>query len=118
MRTRPGRSRRCRGDWASIAGAAGAAGQSRADSVSEAEYGRDWYDPGDISYEWNRGRLEERPVSDFETFQVYAWRVDLLRHYLRLQPIGKLVALQMGFRFRIDDLITRPDLAAMRRGLL
>lgn len=83
--------------------------------VSETEYWRDWYDPGDISYEWNRGQLEERPVPDFETFQVYAWLVDLLRHYLRVQPIGKLVALEMGFRFRIDDLNTRPDLEAMRR---
>lgn len=54
-------------------------------------------------------------MPDFETFQVYAWLVDLLRHYLRVQPIGKLVALEMGFRFRIDDLITRPDLEAMRR---
>ena len=80
--------------------------------VSEAEYWRDWYDPGDISYEWNRGRLEERPVSDFETFQVYAWLVDLLRHYLRVQPIGKLVALEMGFRLALGSgtVVRKPDL--------
>ncbi len=54
--------------------------------VSEAEYWQDWYNTGDLSYEWNNGRLEEKPVSDFETFQVYLWFLELLRHYLRLQP--------------------------------
>jgi Uma2 family endonuclease len=66
--------------------------------VSEAEYWQDWYDAGDVSYEWNNGRLEEKPVSDFETFQVYLWFLGLLRHYLRRRPIGKLVALEMRFR--------------------
>ncbi|MEA3639341.1 MAG: Uma2 family endonuclease [Lamprobacter sp.] len=81
--------------------------------VSEEEYWQDWYHSADFSYEWNNGRLEEKPVSDFETFQVYLWFLELLRHYLRLQPIGKLVALEMGFRLalRTGTVIRKPDLA-------
>ncbi|WP_462322224.1 Uma2 family endonuclease [Halochromatium sp.] len=83
--------------------------------VSEAEYWQDWYDAADLSYEWNNGRLEEKPVSDFETFQVYLWFLELLRHYLRLQPVGKLVALEMGFRLslRSGTVIRKPDLAVV-----
>jgi Uma2 family endonuclease len=83
--------------------------------VSEAEYWQDWYNTGDLSYEWNNGRLEEKPVSDFETFQVYLWFLELLRHYLRLQPIGKLVALEMGFRLSLSSgtVIRKPDLAVV-----
>jgi Uma2 family endonuclease len=81
--------------------------------VTEAEYWQDWYNTADLSYEWNNGRLEERPVSDFETFQVYLWFLELLRHSLRLQPIGKLVALEMGFRLPLSSgtVIRKPDLA-------
>ncbi|MEA3641419.1 MAG: Uma2 family endonuclease [Lamprobacter sp.] len=83
--------------------------------VSEDEYWQDWYDGADLSYEWNNGRLEEKPVSDFETFQVYLWFLELLRHYLRLQPVGKLVALEMGFRLslRSGTVIRKPDLAVV-----
>jgi Uma2 family endonuclease len=83
--------------------------------VSEAEYWEDWYDAGDVSYEWNDGRLEEKPVSDFETFQVYLWYLELLRHYLRQQPIGEVVALEMGFRLALPTgtVIRKPDLAVV-----
>jgi len=41
--------------------------------VSEAEYWDDWYHVSDITYEWNNGRLEEKPVSDLETLLVGKW---------------------------------------------
>ncbi|WP_295540274.1 Uma2 family endonuclease [uncultured Thiohalocapsa sp.] len=83
--------------------------------VSEATYWEDWYDTGGISYEWNNGRLEEQPVSDFETFQVYLWFLELLRHFLRQQPIGQVVALEMGFRLSLASgtVIRKPDLAVV-----
>ncbi len=83
--------------------------------VSEAAYWEDWYDTGGISYEWNNGRLEEQPVSDFETFQVYLWFLELLRHFLRQQPIGQVVALEMGFRLSLASgtVIRKPDLAVV-----
>jgi Uma2 family endonuclease len=91
------------------------AGSADGRLVSEAEYWEDWYDAGDVSYEWNDGRLEEKPVSDFETFQVYLWYLELLRHYLRQQPIGEVVALEMGFRLALPTgtVIRKPDLAVV-----
>jgi hypothetical protein len=36
--------------------------------VSESVYRRDFFPRSDIHYEWNCGRLEEKPVSDYENF--------------------------------------------------
>ena len=68
--------------------------------------------PSDQGYEWNNGRLEEIPVSDFETFQVYHWFMLLLDHYLRARPVGQVVALDMGFRLRLPSgvVVRKPDL--------
>lgn len=84
--------------------------------VSEAEYWEDWYDLSDITYEWNNGRLEEKPVSDYETFLVYKWLLLLLEHFLTERPIAATVALEMGFRLPLPTgtVIRRPDLAVVR----
>ncbi len=78
---------------------------------SEQDYWTHYYLLSDTHYEWNNGRLEEKPVSDFETFQVYHWFMQLLDHYLRARPVGKLVALEMGFRLRLPTgvVIRKPD---------
>jgi len=79
--------------------------------VSEETYWRDYYFQSDIHYEWNRGRLEEKPVSDYESFLVYHWFMALLSHFLKARPIAKLVALEMGFRLPLSDgvVIRKPD---------
>jgi hypothetical protein len=84
--------------------------------VSEATYWRDYYPQSDIHYEWNNGHLEEKPVSDYETFLVYKWFMALLEHFLRTQPIAKLVGLEMGFRLPLPTgtVIRKPDLALVR----
>lgn len=88
--------------------------------VSEEVYWRDYYAYPDVRadfcYEWNRGRLEEKPVSDFETNQVHVWFLILLQQYLEAHPIGQLITLDMGFRLRLPDgvVIRRPDLAVIR----
>lgn len=84
--------------------------------VSEATYWRDYYPQSDIHYEWNNGHLEEKPVSDYETFLVYKWFLALLEHFLRTQPIAKLVGLEMGFRLPLPTgtVIRKPDLALVR----
>ncbi len=62
--------------------------------VSEQDYWRDYYLESDIHYEWNDGRLEEKPVSDYETYLVYAWFTELLRHFLRTRPIASMPQIQ------------------------
>jgi Uma2 family endonuclease len=84
--------------------------------VSEATYWNDYYLGSDIRYEWNNGMLEEKPVSDFETYCVYAWLVRLIETFLRVHPIAKSVGLEMGFRMALPTkvVIRRPDLAVVR----
>jgi hypothetical protein len=84
--------------------------------VSEAVYWTEYYLLSDIHYEWNRGRLEEKPVSDYETFQVYRWLMVLLERFFETHPIGALVALEMGFRLKLPDgvLIRKPDFGVVR----
>lgn len=85
--------------------------------VSEAEYWRDWYGVSDIVYEWNNGRLEEKPVSDYETSLVYKWVLLLLELFLAERPIATTVTLDMGFRLPLPTgtVVRRPDLAVVRR---
>lgn len=83
--------------------------------VSEAEYWEKYY-PAETLYEWNNGRLEEKPVSDFATSQVYLWFVGLLKAYLETYPIAQAVVLDMGFRLALPGktVIRRPDLGVVR----
>ncbi|WP_236848915.1 Uma2 family endonuclease [Candidatus Thiodictyon syntrophicum] len=86
--------------------------------VTEEEYWRDYYFESDVHYEWNNGRLEEKPVSDYGTFLVYAWFTELLRHFLRARPGARMVALEMGFRLALPTgtVIRKPDLGVLRDG--
>ena len=84
--------------------------------VSEEEYWCEYYLDSDVHYEWNHGRLEEKPVSDYETITVYQWFMTLLSHFLRVHPIAKLEALEMGFRLALPTgtVIRKPDLGVVR----
>ncbi len=85
--------------------------------VSEGEYWRTYYFESDIHYEWNDGRLEQKPVSDFETYLVYEWFGELLRCFLRRHPIASTIALEMGFRLPLPrkTVIRKPDLGVVRK---
>ena len=82
--------------------------------VSEADYWAYYYDH-EIAYEWNNGRLEVKPVSDFLTSLVYQWFLFLLRHYLETHPIAQTTVLDMGFRLALPHktVIRKPDLAVV-----
>ena len=66
--------------------------------VSEQDYWEKYYEVSDYHYEWNNGILEEKPVSDYVTFKLYKWLFLLIEAFLTTRPIGKLVALETGFR--------------------
>jgi ankyrin repeat protein len=82
--------------------------------VSEADYWAYYYDFSDVHYEWNNGRLEEKPVSDNLTYWIYDWLRDLLNAFLETHPIAKCTALEHGFRLALPDriVIRKPDLAS------
>jgi len=93
-----------------------AAGPADGLLVSEAVYWTEYYLESDHHYEWNNGRLEEKPVSDYETFLVYAWFGELVRHFLRTHPCAQLVGLEMGFRLPLPGgtVIRKPDFGVVR----
>jgi hypothetical protein len=84
--------------------------------VSEADYWEFYYLGYDVTYEWNNGILEEKGVSDYLTFRVFDWFIQLLTEFLRTHPIADRVALEMGFRLALPNkvAIRRPDHGVVR----
>jgi len=87
--------------------------------ISEACYWTDFYEKqidengNPVSYEWNNGYLEVKPVSDQFTSVMYAWFLKLLDQYLHHYPIAHITLLEMGGRFRLSEqelVIRKPDL--------
>ena len=84
--------------------------------VSEEEYWAIYYHDPDFNYEWNNGLLEEKPMADYLSFEMYRWFFALLQEYLQTSPLAKMIGLDIGFRLALPDKtsIRRPDLALIR----
>lgn len=80
--------------------------------VSEELYWEKYYDSTLGSYEWNNGQLEEIPMSDYAKFQMYLWFLDVLRDYLHVHPLARIIGLEVGFRLAMatKTTIRKPDL--------
>jgi Uma2 family endonuclease len=83
--------------------------------VSEEDYWNYYYSLPDVSYEWNNGVLEEKPMADYLSTQMYLWFLQLLQDYLKTYPIAKLLVLDFGFRLALPHKTTirKPDLAVI-----
>jgi len=86
--------------------------------VSEEDYWANYYEKGedDHSYEWNNGYLELKPMPDYRQYRMYDWLLALLRCYLSVRPIAKMVALEIGFRLALPNKVTirKPDVFIVR----
>jgi len=84
--------------------------------VSEADYWQFYYLGHEVTYEWNNGILEEKGVSDYLTFRVFDWFIQLLIEFLRAHPMADRVGLEMGFRLALSNkvAIRRPDYGVVR----
>jgi len=84
--------------------------------VSEDVYWARYYEDPDVSYEWNNGILEEKPLPDYRRITMYGWFLLLLRSYLDVNPIAKMLFLEMGFRLALSNKTTirKPDLFVIR----
>ena len=71
------------------------------------EYWAKWYvNPYpdiDVSYEWNNGRLEAKPLPNKPQLNLYNWFLDLIRRYLETHAIADLINLETGFLLTISD---------------
>ena len=75
--------------------------------VTLEEYWARWYENPypdiDVSYEWNNGRLEAKPLPNKPQLKLYNWFLDLLRRYLSTFPIAELINLETGFVLTMED---------------
>jgi Uma2 family endonuclease len=75
--------------------------------VTLEEYWAKWYEHPypdiDVSYEWNNGILEAKPLPNASQLDLYNWFLDLLRRYLKTHGIAKLINLETGFVLTIAD---------------
>ena len=76
--------------------------------VTKEEYWAKWYENPypdiDVSYEWNNGRLEAKPLPNEPQLDLYNWFLDLLRRFVSTYAIAKLINLETGFVLTIEDL--------------
>jgi len=75
--------------------------------VTKEEYWARWYENPypdiDVSYEWNNGRLEAKPLPNEPQLDLYNWFLDLLHRFISTYPIAKLINLETGFVLTIED---------------
>ena len=75
--------------------------------VTLEEYWAKWYENPypdiDVSYEWNNGRLEAKPLPNKPQLNLYNWFLDLLRRYLETHKIADIINLETGFVLTISD---------------
>ena len=75
--------------------------------VTKEEYWARWYENPypdiDVSYEWNNGRLEAKPLPNEPQLDLYNWFLQLLLRYLSTCNIAKLINLETGFVLTIED---------------
>lgn len=80
--------------------------------VTEAQYWEEYYQSTELTYEWNDGRLEQKPMSDYAQFLLYSWFFDLLKDFLHVNPIARMTGLEIGFRMKLTrkTVVRIPDL--------
>ncbi len=75
--------------------------------VTLEEYWDKWYENPypdiDVSYEWNNGRLEAKPLPNKPQLDLYNWFLQLLLRYLSTFPIAELINLETGFVLTMED---------------
>jgi Uma2 family endonuclease len=74
--------------------------------IPEALYWEHYYDYPDINYEWNNGQLEVVPVADYAKYMMYLLFIDVLRDFLHVQPIARIIGLEVGFRLALPTKVT------------
>jgi Uma2 family endonuclease len=84
--------------------------------ISEEIYWEKYYNDPDFSYEWNNGVLEVRPMSNPLQYTLYEWFVILLHEFLKVHPVARPMALEMGVRLVATQhkSIRKPDLFLVR----
>ena len=75
--------------------------------VSKEEYWARWYESPypdiDVSYEWNNGILEAKPLPNAPQLRQYRWFYTLMTCYIQTHPIAELINLETGVSMTVLD---------------
>ncbi len=75
--------------------------------VTLEEYWEKWYENPypdiDVSYEWNNGILEAKPLANAPQVELGVWFLFLLGQYLYTHDIAQLINLETGFVLTMED---------------
>ena len=75
--------------------------------VTKEEYWARWYESPypniDVSYEWNNGILEAKPLPNYPQIRLYRWFSLLLGCYVQVNPIAKFIDLETGVSMTVLD---------------
>ena len=75
--------------------------------VTLEEYWKKWYERPhpqiDVSYEWNNGILEAKPLHNYAQTEQYRWFFRLLSFYVDENPIAKILFLETGTYMSVRD---------------
>ena len=94
--------------------------------VTKEEYWARWYENPyldvDVSYEWNNGILEAKPLPNYPQIRLYRWFSQLLGHFLEVNPIATVIDLETGVSMTVLDaaepsgkweVVYKPDLGVV-----
>jgi len=94
--------------------------------VTKEEYWARWYESPypdvDVSYEWNNGILEAKPLPNYPQIRLYRWFSQLLGHFLEVNPIATVIDLETGVSMTVLDaaepsgkweVVYKPDLGVV-----
>ena len=86
--------------------------------VTLEEYWAKWYGHPypdiDVSYEWNNGILEAKPLANAPQLDLGNWFLALLRQYVNTHGIAKLINMETGFLLTMTD---SEESSGMRRAV-
>ena len=75
--------------------------------VSKEEYWAKWYERPyseiDVSYEWNNGILEAKPLPNAPQLRQYRWFYTLMTCYIQSRPIADMINLETGVSMTVPD---------------
>ena len=75
--------------------------------VTKEEYWARWYESPypdlDVSYEWNNGILEAKPLPNHPQIMQYRWFSLLLGCYIQVNPIARFIDLETGVSMTVPD---------------
>ena len=83
--------------------------------VDETTFWAEYYEDPDIRYEWNDGKLEEKPMAVIYSILCTEWFISLVKEFLKANNYQHIILADIGFKLNLPNktVIRRPDHAIL-----